>query len=153
MGGRGRFVTPWLAVLVLAASLWWGLHPPRTEDAYRRESASTAELLRSDVETAKLWLEASRAGKVTSAAAEVALAETETAAGRRASSYASYQPPTPASTALRAEVTSLADQVVSMLGEVRVDARAGRWDDAYGATSDLARLSERLRDLQERVAP
>lgn len=90
---RRRFVVTWVLVLALGGCVWWGIDPPRTQHAYRRESASTLQLLRSDVETAKLWLTSYAEDKVTSPATKVALTETETDANRRSSSYSSYQPP------------------------------------------------------------
>lgn len=150
---RARFAAAWVAVLVLGGSIWWGIHPPRTEHSYRQESAHSLQLLRSHVETARLWLDSVDAGKATSAAAEVALTETETDAERRAGSYSSYQPPDEAASKIRTRVTSLAARVVATLGEIRVDAQAGRWDEAVAAESDLERLSDQLRDLQRQVAP
>lgn len=82
-----------MLVLALGGCMWWGIHPPRTEHAYWRESASTLQLLRSDVETAKLWLTSYAEDKVTSQATKVALTETETDANRRSSSYSPYRPP------------------------------------------------------------
>lgn len=150
---RLRVTSAWVIVVILAGCVWWGIHPPRTEDSYRRESASTLELLRSDVETANLWLESFDHRRVTSAAAEVALTETETDADRRASSYSSYQPPDASLTTVRADVSALADQVVTALGEIRVDVRADRWEQAVAARTDLERLSRQLTRLQRQVAP
>lgn len=94
-----------------------------------------------------------KGGKVTSAATEVALTETETDAVSGLAGYSAYQPPNQAATDVRAEVTATGNRVVALLGEVRIDARAGRWDDASAASDDLVALSQRLHDLQRQIAP
>lgn len=150
---RRRFVIAWVLVLALGGCMWWGIHPPRSEHAYRREAASTLQLLRSDVETTQLWLTSHAEDKVTTPATEVALTETETDANARSSSYSSYQPPARDLVEVRSKVLTLADEVVSTLGEIRVDALAGRWDEAVTARTDLERLAGELRDLQREVTP
>lgn len=150
---RGRFVAGWGVVLVLAACLWWGVHPPRTEDAYLRESSSVAERLASHVRTAAMWLDTYAAGDATGAATTVALTETESDAQRDASSYASYQPPGLESTAVRDRVDSLAHQAVTLLSQVRIDARAGRWDAATSHADELDRLAGRLLDVSREARP
>jgi hypothetical protein len=153
MTARTRFTAAWLVVLVLSGCLWWGLHPPRTEHSYRQRSASTVALLRSNVETTRLWLAAIDAGRATSNATRVALTETETDANSALTGYSGYQPPDPTTADVRGRVIALGDQVVALLGEIRVDARAGRWEDALGTRDELDSLSRRLTDLQRRVAP
>ena len=69
-----------------------GIHPPRDASAYREESTRTVKLLRSQVETARLWIEGVDQGRVPRAAASVALTEASTDAGRQASSYSSLDP-------------------------------------------------------------
>lgn len=150
---RRRFVYAWVLVLGLGGCVWWGIHPPRTEDAYRREAASTLQLLRSDVETANLWLTSHAEDKVTGPATEVALTETEADANARASSFSSYQPPAADLVEVRSQVLTLSDEVVSTLGVIRVDALAGRWNEAVAARTDLERLAGELRDLQRKAAP
>lgn len=152
-GGRWRSIGPGLVVVLLGACVWWGVHPPRTEETYRQESAHTVELLRSQVETARIWLEEKDAGKVTTFAVEVALTETETDAESVLSGYAAHQPPGREATRLRGDVTALGDRVVALLGSVRVDARAGRWAEAVAAAEDLAALSRELRVLRRRALP
>lgn len=151
--GRHRFTAAWLTALVLSGCLWWALHPPRSEDHYRQESADTAELLRSNVETSRLWLEARAADRVTSNAVEVALTETESDADTTLSGYTAYQPPSPTATDLRGDVAAIGDRVVTLLGQIRIDARSGNWNAVLAARDDLEVLSRQLADLQRRAAP
>lgn len=151
--GRRRFTAAWLTVLVLSGCLWWALHPPRSEDHYRQESADTAELLRSNVETTRLWLDARAADRVTSNAAEVALTETEGDADSTLSGYTAHQPPSQTATELRSEVAAIGDRAVTLLGQIRIDARSGHWDAALAARDDLEVVSRQLADLQRRAAP
>lgn len=153
MGSRARFTAAWTVVLALAASLWWGIHPPRTEDAYRRESATVSERLASHLRTASIWLDTYDAGNATAAATTVALTETETDAQRDASGLAAYQPPNRATTDLRTRVEDLAQQAVTLLGDVRIDARSGRWTAATDAAGELERLADRLMELSREVRP
>ncbi len=148
-----RLAAAWVVVLVAAACLWWGIHPPRTEEAYRSESAGTVELLRSHVGTADLWLRSFGDGRVTAPAASVALREAETDADHAASAYASYQPPSAQARELRVRVTALADRVVTELGTIRVAAEAGRWRDAVAARTTLRSLLKELRSLHRELAP
>lgn len=151
--GRRRFAVAWVSVLVVAACVWWGIHPPGHESAYRHESAQTLKTLGSQVETARLWVDGLGDGSVTRPAVLVALTETDTDADTRTSSYASLEPPDPESRDVRRRVTSLADEVVAALGELRVAARAGRWHEVLAAEQDLERLGRRLGRLQRSVAP
>jgi hypothetical protein len=151
--GRHRFTAAWLTVLVLSGCLWWALHPPRSEDHYRQESADTVELLRSNVETTRIWLDARAVDRTTSNAVEVALTETEGDADRTLSGYTAHQPPSPTTTELRSEVATIGDRVVTLLGQIRVDARSGRWDAALAARDDLEVVSRQLAALQRKAAP
>ncbi len=153
MTDRGRFVAAWALVLLVAASVWWGIHPPRDASAYREESTRTVELLRSHVETARLWIEGVRDGKLSRAAASVALTEASADADTQASSYSSLDPNDAASKRIWSRVASMADGVSAALADLRVAARAGRWDDAEAMIPRLDRLSARLATLQRSVAP
>ncbi|HEY0644070.1 MAG TPA: hypothetical protein VGD39_11665 [Nocardioides sp.] len=150
---RGRFVAGWGVVLVLAACLWWGVHPPRTEDAYLRESSSVAERLASHVRTAAMWLDTYDAGQVTGAATTVALTEAESDAQRDASTYAAYQPPSREQITVRDRLDSLARQATTRLSDVRIDARDGRWSDATSTVDELRHLADQLLDLSREVRP
>lgn len=153
MSTRGRFTVAWGLVLALAASVWWGIHPPRTEEAYRREAVTTTQRLASHLRTAVIWLESYEDGEVTASATTVALTEMESDADRDASGFTSQQPPNRETARLRARVEELAQQAVSLLGEARVDARAGRWVTATDTAEDLSGLSSQLLDLAREERP
>jgi hypothetical protein len=151
MSARGRFVVAWVLVLVVAGCVWWGIHPPRDASAYREESTRTVQLLRSHVGTARLWIEGVDEGRLTRTAASVALVEASTDADAEATSYSSLDPGDAASTRVWSRVSSLADEVAAALAEVRVAARAGRWDDVVAVLPKLERLSAGLADLHRSV--
>jgi hypothetical protein len=131
-------------LFVVAASVWWGVHPPRSTEAYRDRSLSTVETLQSQVATTRLWLRQVADDRVLRTTAAVALEETETDASSQSSTYSAWQPPDSASSRVRSEVTPLADEVVSALGDVRIAAHAGRWSEAVSEAGKLTGLLHRL---------
>ena len=133
-----------LLLLVVAVSVWWGIHPPRSPGAYRDRSLSTVETLQSQVATTRLWLREVADDRVLRTTAAVALQEAETDASSQSSTYAAWQPPDRASSRVRSDVTSLADEVVTALGEARIAALAGRWSEAVAGADELTGLLRRL---------
>ena len=43
-------------VLAVLSSLWFGHAPPRSVSAYRQQAVQTVEFLRSQIQTARLWV-------------------------------------------------------------------------------------------------
>lgn len=135
-----------LALLAVVASLEYAAAPPRSAPAYSQRASATLELLRSQVQTTRLWIDALEAGKVTRPAASVAFAEAEEDARTQAGAFAVYDPPEPLERTqpLRELVSSAGDETVSLLGEVRVAATTDRW-------GRLAELAPRLDRCQKRL--
>jgi hypothetical protein len=130
-------------VAVAAAALWYVTAPPKGVDGYRERAAATAETLRSQVQLARIWVEAVEDDESTQTAALVGLEETELDAGSASSTFESYQPPSEL-VGLRSEFTSLADEATAALGELRVAAQQHEW-------SRVPELAEPLPDLAKRL--
>lgn len=150
---RRRLALALALVVGVAGAVWWGLHPPRTDAAYRSRTVETIEGLRSQVATAELWLTAVESGRSPVTSASVGLEEAETDATSLRSTFSSWQPPGPRTRQLRTEVTGLADQVVAALGEIRVAAHDGRWQQATELAPRLRRLDRRLERLEQEAQP
>ncbi len=135
-----------LASLAVVASLEYAVAPPRSAPAYSQRASATLELLRSQVQTTRLWIDAVEAGQVSRTAASVAFTEAEEDARTQAGAFASYDPPEPLERTqpLRELMTSAGDATVSLLSEVRVAATTDRW-------GRLEELAPRLDQAQQRL--
>lgn len=124
-----RVLVP-LAAVVLVASIAYAVAPPRSAAAYAERASSTLELLRSQVQTVRLWIEALEDEQVTRLAASVAFDEAEEDARAESATFAAYDPPDrlAESEQVRQLVTTAGEDTVSLLGEVRVAAATGRWN-------------------------
>ena len=152
-GSRAPRLKPLLgvAVAVLAfASLWYVEAPPRSATAYREEAVNTTETLRSQVQTARIWLRTLDRDDSTRAAAAIGFREAEEDANKATSSFESYDPPAGADQ-LRSEVTTLASDVTTALAELRIAAHRGQWDALPGRAAPLPELSKRLDELKKRA--
>lgn len=139
------------AVAVGAASVWYLQAPPRTADDYRHRAQVTVEALRSQIQTARVWVDAVEDDRATHQAAVVAFREVEEDARKSATKFAAYEPPA-GTTALRTEVVDLAAAVVDALARLRISASRGEWGRLADPTAPLPRLSERLDRLAKRAA-
>lgn len=141
-----RLLTLLIAAVVVAVALEHAVAPPRSAPAYSQRASSTLEVLRSQVQTARLWIEAEQNDRVTRPAAGVAFTEAEEDARSQSGSFAAYDPPDPLAQTepLRELVTTAGDDTVSLLGEVRVAAATGQWDR-------MAALAPRLDEAQQRL--
>lgn len=142
------------AVLVVAllalVSIWWLVHPPRDAPEYRERAAQTAELLRSQVQTARIWADAVGAGRVTHNAAAIGFADSERAAQSTAASLQSWDPP-PGTGALRERLTARAADTTAALGGLRIAAHRGDWEAVPPAARELAPLARALERLEARA--
>ncbi len=136
-----------VASLILA-SLWYVQAPPRTAGAYRERAVKTAESLRSQVQTTRIWLSSLADDESTRPAASVAFREAEEDADKAAATFARYDPPV-GTDALRSRLTSLATEVTDALAQVRIAAHRGRWEKLPERRGSLAKLSKRLDDLRK----
>lgn len=137
---------------VAALSLWWLVHPPRTDEEYRKRAAQTAESLRSHVATARLWAREVDRRRVTRGAAAVALEESSTGANSSASTFESWVPPEDLNR-LRAVVTDVASTTTSVLGELHVAAEQDEWKAVAAAQPRLRELEVRLIEVASEARP
>ena len=142
--------TWWFAIPVVAlvaASAWYMQAPPRTVGSYRDRAASTTEALRSQVQTARLWVGALEDGEATRQAASVAFRETDADAEAALSRFAGYTPPG-GTEELRSAVTAVGQEVSAALAMLKIAADRGEWDDLPRLADPLAPLARRLQTLE-----
>ncbi|MDP9401644.1 MAG: hypothetical protein M3P39_12030 [Actinomycetota bacterium] len=136
--------------LVITGSLWYVEAPPRSSPSYSQRTAQTAETLRSQAETARLWVAELADGRTFGASASVGFREAEEDATAALSGFAAYDPP-PGTVALRDAVTALGNDVVNSLAQLRIAAADERWGDLGQPAARLARLGSRLDRLARRA--
>ncbi|MBD0338984.1 MAG: hypothetical protein ICV67_06845, partial [Thermoleophilia bacterium] len=112
----------------------------------------TAETLRSQVETARLWVREHVRGNVTGQAVRVSLGEAERDAAAATSRFAGWDP-RGETRAVRSEVAALGTDVTETLARLRIAAEDGRWDALPALARPLARLSVRLESAARRADP
>ena len=139
-------------VLAVVASLWFGHAPPRSVIAYRQQAVQTVEFLRSQIQTARLWVGAVGRDDTTHQAASVALQEAENDATATAGRFTGWDPPVGAD-GVRETVSSLGDDVVRALAVLRIAAHRGQWAELDALAAPLPGLADRLdtvrRDLTQ----
>jgi hypothetical protein len=139
-------------VVVVAVCVWYVQAPPRTVGDYRERTSMTVESLRSQVQTARLWVREVQAGRVTRRAAVVAFREAEGDAVSAVSRFAPWDPPGDTRD-LRPDVARLAGEVTEALAELRLAAEDERWNALPGLATPLPGLAERLDRLARRIDP
>ena len=152
VGRNGKTVVSILLVLATGGILWYVMAPPKGVDGFRERSASTAESLRSQVETAAIWAETVAKGDATHAAALVGFEEAEHDASSAISSYETYEPPDDV-LPLRAKLIGLASEVTDALGALRIAGQQEDWAEVPALAEPLPRLSADLRRFEDRVKP
>ena len=112
--------------------------PARTDDAYRGKAATTADHVRSSVETAIIGLQAADRHGLQSAYVSTLLAEAEDDAAASDDTFASIQPPSGRSDQVRREARAVVGEAVDELAQLRITSRRG----------DLSHLEPSVRRLQ-----
>ncbi len=140
------------AAVAVLASLWYVEAPPRTVGDYRERTAMTAEALRSQVETARLWVRELEDGNATREAATVAFREAERDATAAAAEFAAWDP-RGGTRGIRSDLTTVASDVTDALAELRIAAEDGRWDKVAALAEPLPGLAERLETVARRSDP
>jgi len=107
--------------------------------------------VRSAVETARLGVDGVGRSRTTGPYASVLLGHAEEQASSVQSTFDSVQPPNRDADRLRDEVDGLLTQAVSVLGDVRIAARRGDNAGVTAQAAALADISQRLRDLEDRL--
>ena len=133
----------WLLVLVVLAAGCVG--PSRTSGDYREKAANSAEAMISSLTTAKLATGAALEDKAPSRYLSLVLSESEVDAESISGAFASVQPPGGDEVdQLRSELTSLFDDAVTALGELRIAAYRGDRRALAEAARALPELLQRL---------
>ena len=139
------------AAVATVAAIWYVEAPPRSEREYGERAVLTAELLRSQVESARLTVRAVREQRTTHALAVVLLRDTDRDATATERDFLAWNPPAGAARGVRADVATLASDVTSALGELRIAAEDGRWKRLEAFARPLPDLRERLDALARRA--
>ena len=139
-------------VAVVGAALWYVTAPPKGADGFRERAAATAETMRSQVQTVRIWVRTLAEGDATHAAAAVAFTEAEEDAAAAASQFESYEPPT-GTLKLRSALTGLATDTTDTLASIRIAAEQERWGSLGRLTDPLPTLATELQHLEERAEP
>ena len=142
-----------VAAAVAFGSMWYAVAPPRSADSYEQRAVDSAALLRSHVQTARLWARAVREDNVTRAAASVAFEEAETDARAVADRFATFDPPDPLDTTepLRDRLLRAASDAVEVLAQVRIAADTGQWARLDELLPRLDDMQRKLDDLQQEL--
>lgn len=138
----------------MVASIWYAVAPPRSQPTYRSEAVKTVGLLYSDVQTAKLWIDALAQDQVTQPAATVAFLEAESDANSQGSTFAGYDPPAPVSVTeqVRTRVAEATSATVDVLAAIRIAAKTEQWDRLPALRSDLTRVATQLETLKAELS-
>ncbi|HVM09670.1 MAG TPA: hypothetical protein VM345_14475 [Acidimicrobiales bacterium] len=138
------------AVVALAALLLAGcVGPSRTDRDYREKAANAAESMVSVVETARLTVESDARGNSTARYTSLSLSEGEDDASSIAMSFEVVQPPSRDAEQLRTDLSSLFSEVSTVLGDLRIAARAGRGHELPSIAEPLPELTARLKKFME----
>lgn len=138
-------------VIVLVAAGWYLVMPPVTDSGYRHQARQTLSSLRSQLATAEIWgrqLDLDRSPLPT---VQTGLDEMESDATATLDQFAAYQP-TAGQEQIREQVTSIGDDVVAALGQLRVAARSGDRSAVVTQASDLKTLLNRVDAVDQEVA-
>lgn len=147
-----RWLLAVVGVALAALSLWYLVAPPRGEAAYRDRAADSAETLRAQVQTARLWAAAVADGDTTGPAAAVGIEDGERRARAAAAKFEGYDPPQGAD-GVRERFSALAADATEQLSRMRIAARRGDWAAVARAEPRLERLADELERLRNDVRP
>jgi hypothetical protein len=139
-------------VAVVLASLWYVIAPPRGVDSYRERASITTGTLRSQVQTARIWLRTLARDDTLRTSAGVGLREADEDASAAAASFEGYDPPR-GTDALRARLSTLAEETTTVLGDLRIAAQRDEWDRLDEIGQPLPALAGRLDALARRAQP
>jgi hypothetical protein len=123
--------------------------PTRTAQDYELKASATADAVLSAVRTAEIAVDAATRGRSFGSTTAVTLADAESDASGAASTFASLQPPGPASDEVRDELTAITDEATAALEALRIAARRGDLDAAADQADSLPRIARRLEDFSE----
>ncbi|MDQ3934840.1 MAG: hypothetical protein M3340_09460 [Actinomycetota bacterium] len=141
-----------LAAILAAASVWYVQAPPRSPETYHDRAVETVEALRSQVQTARIWVRSAEDGETTREAATVGLREAEEDARKAASTFEGYDPPE-GTEDLRTRVSALATETTGALARLRIATAQEDWDELTRLAEPLPGLADRLAELDKAAKP
>jgi hypothetical protein len=124
----------------------------RSAADYRKKAASTAETVRSAVETATITVDAARDDRYLGTTLDVVLGEAEDDASGAEETFRAIQPKGRGSDDVRDELVGLLDDAVAALEQSRIAARRGDRPALFAQTSDLRAASDALDAFARDVA-
>jgi hypothetical protein len=139
---------PTIAAAALVATIATScVLPARSTSAYRGKAVATATAVISAVETGRFVAQLADRGRLTSAYASMAEAETDASAAHAA--FDSIQPPDSPSDALRARLDALLANAVDTLSTMRIIARRGDLDRLRPFAAEATKESADLQHLRQ----
>jgi hypothetical protein len=122
--------------------------PSRTDGDFELKAASTAKAVASALATARLVADAAGDGKATGNLASVTIGEAEADASAAEATFASYQPPSARSDALRTDLEELLGQAVDGIPTLRITVRRGQLDRLPAISQQLQPVARALEQVQ-----
>lgn len=110
----------------------------------------TAEILRSNVQSTRIWARTLTRDDTLTTAAAVAFQEAEEDAAKAAASFSAYDPP-PGTDGLRSDLSALSNDVDEALGSVRIASQRSQWSRVPATAAALPRLAARLERFVHRA--
>jgi len=129
-------------LLLFAASACVG--PARTEDDFDRKARTTADEVRSAVQTALLVVEATDVHHLNPQYVSVVVGESEDDASAIESAFASIQPPDAHADSVRRALLAIVAQATDGLADLRIEVRRGHLDHLGDRTKALETTADRL---------
>jgi hypothetical protein len=132
------------AVAVALLALTSCVGPARSFGSYEGKAGATADDMRAAVETARLAVGVASRGRAFAPYLSVVLAEAEDDASAVEGAFDSIQPPDTRSDRLRGRLDAVLSDAVSILSELRIAARRGKFHLLPRLARPLAGLSGKL---------
>ena len=126
--------------------------PSRSDGDFELKAASTAKAVASALATARLVADAAGDGKATGNLASVTIGEAEADASAAEATFASYQPPSARSDALRTDLDELLGQAIDGITALRISVRRGQLDRLPTISRQLEPVATALEQVQEKYS-
>jgi hypothetical protein len=141
--GKGS-VARWAVALALWVGVTSCTGPALSFDAYEGKAVSTAETATSQVETSILAAHTAAEGRLANPTVTVLLEDAESGATHARDTFASIQPPDPASDGVRSELLPILDRAVGDIGAMRIASRRGDLEAVGRLGDDLVGIGDSL---------
>ena len=132
----------WVVVAVLLAGACTG--PVRSSPVYESKAGQTAAVAASAVQTALLAVDAAKDGKAYGRYLTQVLVEAEEDAGSAQGTFDGIQPPDDRADELRASLDELLGDATTILADLRIAARRGRFAELPELAKSLPEVAAKL---------